>query len=576
MSQHPNLLRQRKSVGTSLLNVHAAPEDVSLNVDPKPTLASIAEPIPVTPSIDATQKESRYVAFAKTHKVKLLIGLALGVVLLATAIALGTVFSMNGSTVREVPELTDPAAQNIVEGDAYSNLVAGTAQYMCLQDCQSGDSIFVTLNAANQVQCAALKGGCIWYRGAGCNRLDAPPTNAVLNTCTSYSDSKHWCNEGRAQLVYARSLCGKTIIGPLRTTTTTTVQTTPTPKTGWQCISSCKDLGNSIFVKYQDNRIVCAGPTGDSSRCVWYADATCGKRTTPSTGNDANGVLCPLNNSPADGWCDEGWKQLVQLQKPSTCSPTTSIVNPSNPTNLPASPYHAVHVPQIPIKGGSASNNWWFARSNSWVLDNLINSPDWGYYPDGHIPVLPVDSRNPGMGWMHVWSEWRNLLTVSNSPYLETARGNSGFNLGGDKLKQELIGQWNSGGMWIMSVWRLDANNPNRIIGFFHAEDRWTLSDLKVYKSIGIAYSYDNGKTFSNPQLVLKHWLNKPPQAEWSGLGDLDVIWDDDKKRWFCIFTDNTGRMSAGISTDPGAAPGSWRKYYNGGTYLFSTNKLTK
>lgn len=131
-----------------------------------------------------------------------------------------------------------------------------------------------------------------------------------------------------------------------------------------------------------------------------------------------------------------------------------------------------------------------------------------------------------------------------------------------------------------MSVYRQTGDN---LIGFYHAEDRWvcqkftrvgaleltfsspdswSMASDVVWKSIGVAYSSDNGYTWRDGGQVLRHPQNKPANPQWGGVGDMDVIWDFVNSRWVCYFSD--GRISMAVSYDFSAAPGTWRKWYQG------------
>ncbi|KAI9032340.1 hypothetical protein DFJ74DRAFT_654135 [Hyaloraphidium curvatum] len=201
-----------------------------------------------------------------------------------------------------------------------------------------------------------------------------------------------------------------------------------------------------------------------------------------------------------------------------------------------------------------ASNNWYFQLGSYFVVPNRAQVPVYPWIPDGHLPVLPDGKGN----WMLYWSMYTNFRTLGSSPYPEDhVVKEPATSVFGGRFS---LGLYYSGGMWLMSVYRMTGNN---LIGFYHAEDRWSMDSDVVWKSIGVAYSADNGLSWRNGGLILRHPQNKPASPQWGGVGDMDVLWDPSRRRWICYFSD--GRMSMAISTDVNAAPGTWRKWYQGG-----------
>jgi hypothetical protein len=90
----------------------------------------------------------------------------------------------------------------------------------------------------------------------------------------------------------------------------------------------------------------------------------------------------------------------------------------------------------------------------------------------------------------------------------------------------------------------------------------WTMSSDVVWKSVGVAYSSDNGFSWRDGGQILRHPQNKPANPTWGGVGDMDVLWDPFRRRWMCYFSD--GRMSMATSTDANAGPGTWLKWNQG------------
>ena len=49
----------------------------------------------------------------------------------------------------------------------------------------------------------------------------------------------------------------------------------------------------------------------------------------------------------------------------------------------------------------------------------------------------------------------------------------------------------------------------------------------------------------------------KPTTPEWSGIGDFDVVWDWQSRRWFMV----TSHMRGAVSYHRGAAGVTWKKW---------------
>ncbi|WP_242157269.1 T9SS type A sorting domain-containing protein [Aestuariivivens sediminis] len=187
-----------------------------------------------------------------------------------------------------------------------------------------------------------------------------------------------------------------------------------------------------------------------------------------------------------------------------------------------------------------------------------------GYFPDGGISVLEIDSN-----YYAFWAMFENYRSVSNSPLLQNHVGQldpASAVFGGREPNNGTSNGFNDGGMWFIGVRKLA---DGRLAGFFHAESHWYPRNTNggiAYKSIGVAYSNDNGVTWGTPELILKHFYDKPEAPAWSGLGDGCVIYNHLKNRYYCYFTPVFGsvNLSMAISEDPAGAPGTWMKWYNG------------
>lgn len=217
------------------------------------------------------------------------------------------------------------------------------------------------------------------------------------------------------------------------------------------------------------------------------------------------------------------------------------------------------------IMQGAKGQCWSFSLSEPSVLDqSMFPSSDRGYFPDGNISVL-----QQGGEYYAFWSMYRNYRSMAESPLLQNHVGQlspSSAVFGGREPDTGSSNGFNDGGMWLIGVSDL---KDGRLAGFFHAESHWyprTTQGWKAYKSIGVAYSEDNGLTWGAPVPILKHLENKPETPSWSGLGDGCVIYNHLKNRYYCYYTPASGSttISMAVSSVPDGAPGSWYKWYNG------------
>jgi len=185
---------------------------------------------------------------------------------------------------------------------------------------------------------------------------------------------------------------------------------------------------------------------------------------------------------------------------------------------------------------------------------NPVNYPHFAYFPDGHISVLPDED-----GYIMFWAEFESHRSIGTSQFVEDQTSlepaNAVFGRRGN------FDTYDNGGSWLMSVFRIEGDS---LIGFFHAEDHWYphTSNNIAWKSLGVTYSGDEGKTWSEGNQIITSPKEKPETPEWGGSGDCCVIWDHINNRWICYYQEHNIYMA--VSEDPKGVPGSWKKYYNG------------
>ena len=187
-------------------------------------------------------------------------------------------------------------------------------------------------------------------------------------------------------------------------------------------------------------------------------------------------------------------------------------------------------------------------------VGNPVNYPHFAYYPDGHISVVP-----DGDQYIMFWAEFESHRSIGSTQFVEDQimldPSNAVFGRRGN------FDTYDNGGSWLMSVSREENDN---FIGFYHAEDHWypREGNTIAWKSLGVTYSTDKGKTWSEGEQIITSPNDKPAAPAWGGSGDCCVIWDHINNRWLCYYQENSMYMA--ISVDPKGAPGTWKKYYNG------------
>ena len=116
-------------------------------------------------------------------------------------------------------------------------------------------------------------------------------------------------------------------------------------------------------------------------------------------------------------------------------------------------------------------------------------------------------------------------------------------------------GTFDNGGAWLLNAIR----RPDGVlVGFYHAEDH-TCVPYTEWNSMGVALSRDDGRSFTK----LGQIIGSPnPCRGFGGLAANTVVWDDARQAWLAWGGPHVFR-----STDPDAAPGSWRGYGTNGQF---------
>lgn len=199
------------------------------------------------------------------------------------------------------------------------------------------------------------------------------------------------------------------------------------------------------------------------------------------------------------------------------------------------------------------------------AVDVPSGTPRAGYMLDGKITVGKFGgSENFTTFWS---SDYSLMQTGCSSPWLED-------NIGTLTKDMAVIGKgvstpvdgFTDGGMWLIGVHELADGT---LAGFFHAESHYD-GIASQYKSIGVAYSSDGGKTWNKSAKIISGPDPKPATGEGNGksygLGDGCVVWNEARKQWICYYSGYCNDpadfvISMAASSDPEGRPGTWKKW---------------
>ncbi|MER6464582.1 hypothetical protein ACWC4D_23300 [Streptomyces sp. NPDC001288] len=125
-------------------------------------------------------------------------------------------------------------------------------------------------------------------------------------------------------------------------------------------------------------------------------------------------------------------------------------------------------------------------------------------------------------------------------------------------LSAGAAGTFDGNGVWLSSAQR-DPRKPSGVIyGFYHAEDhRFRDGGYGEWNSTGLATSTDDGVTWTKRGKIIG--TPKPAAHAFGGIEANSVVYDPVARRWLGI-----GHGVGYVSTDPKAAPGTWKGWYNG------------
>ena len=209
----------------------------------------------------------------------------------------------------------------------------------------------------------------------------------------------------------------------------------------------------------------------------------------------------------------------------------------------------------------NSSFNWTFTLGTTSVVPNPVNEPNYQYFPDGHISMLPTED---GGQYEMFWANFTDYRTVGSGPQpqTQTTLGPT-TSIFGDVTAPAQCG-WDNGGSWLYNVRRVGSE----LVAVYHAEDHWGCGVANpqgiAYKSMAVTSSTDDGLTWAPGQQVLLGYLPKPATPEWSGAGDGSTIWDPVDQRWLLFYQENIGNgasLFAAASSNPMCSVGTWNKW---------------
>jgi len=136
----------------------------------------------------------------------------------------------------------------------------------------------------------------------------------------------------------------------------------------------------------------------------------------------------------------------------------------------------------------------------------------------------------------------------------------------GKAFQDHVVENFTDGGTWFIGTHELPGE---KIVAFFSAESNWEGVSSSAYKSIGVTYSSDHGKTWDAPTMILSGPEPRPSLGEAKktyGIGDGCVVWNSDRNAWMCYYSgkcEDTEKymICMAESKDTEGAAGTWKKW---------------
>lgn len=238
---------------------------------------------------------------------------------------------------------------------------------------------------------------------------------------------------------------------------------------------------------------------------------------------------------------------------------------------------------EMPEEPAEPEDGLKYTQKGIWSVSEAVkvdvpkSVPHGEFLLDGKISVIKNKDSYTTI-YSSAFSMWQDGCST---PWLEDNIGkltNANKFIGKDV--STLQNGFTDGGMWTIGVHSLAGS---KMAAFFHAESHYSSDDCQ-YKSIGVSYSTDNGKTWDKGTKIISGPEPKPAVGEGGGksygLGDGCVVWNEAKKMWICYYSgycENPGDfvITMAASTDPEGKPGTWKKWDGSAFTLEACNQNT-
>lgn len=195
--------------------------------------------------------------------------------------------------------------------------------------------------------------------------------------------------------------------------------------------------------------------------------------------------------------------------------------------------------------------------------DAIPNSPHWF---DAKITVIKFSWDND---FTTFWSSGTSYMQKGcKTPWIEENIQKLSYDMAcyGTSFEDHVVDKFTDGGTWFIGTHELDNE---KIVAFFHAESHWK-GKPSAYKTIGVTYSTDHGKTWTAPEKIIGGPEPRPTVGADDNRsyanGDGCVVWNPDRKSWICYYSgkcDDPGdyMICMAESKDPEGKAGTWKKW---------------
>lgn len=209
----------------------------------------------------------------------------------------------------------------------------------------------------------------------------------------------------------------------------------------------------------------------------------------------------------------------------------------------------------------------------------IYSVPESGHNPDGTLSSILIGSR-----WALFWPNGKNWRSVGASPFFQDSAG-AGFDMVYGWVPCERRDKWNtfySSGFWLFLVTqRTFGAQGQRLIGLGHAETgtygngvckgAGTGGNGATFKVLGVAHSDDEGRTWSDPEIIIstREFDRSVPTNTFSGAGDPGYTFTGSE---FRAYFQLDGNLCFARSADSEARSGTWQVLMPDGSFRNAIN----